>query len=89
MSNYLIILLVWNIIVMLVYGMDKMQAKRGGRRISERTLMLCSFLFGGFGAMFGIILFNHKTSKMKFRLFVPIAVVVGVTVIYWAVKNLY
>lgn len=89
MSNYFTILLIWNIIVILVYGVDKMQAKRGGRRISERTLLLCSFLLGGYGAMFGMILFNHKISKIKFRIFVPIAVVVGMTVIYWAVKNLY
>ena len=89
MRNYLIILLIWNIIVMFVYGVDKIQAKRGARRISERTLLLCSFLLGGYGAMFGMILFNHKTSKIEFRILVPIAVVVGMMVIYLAEKNLY
>ncbi len=89
MKNYLIILLIWNIIVMLVYGVDKIQAKRRGRRISERMLLLCSFLFGGYGAVFGMILFNHKTSKMKFRLFIPITVVVGVIINYFVIKRFY
>lgn len=75
MNNYLIILLIWNIIVMLTYGIDKIKAKRGARRISEATLLLIAVLSGGFGAMFGMILFNHKTSKIKFRILVPLAVV--------------
>ena len=28
--------------------------------------------FGGAGALFGMVVFNHKTSKMKFRIFVPL-----------------
>ena len=88
MSHYTMILLVWNIVVMLIYGIDKMQAKRRGRRISERTLLLCSFMLGGFGAMFGMVLFNHKTSKMKFRILVPMAIIIWV-VIYLAARHLY
>lgn len=88
MSHYTMILLVWNIVVMLIYGIDKMQAKRRGRRISERTLLLCSFLLGGCGAMFGMVLFNHKTSKMKFRILVPMAIIIWV-VIYLAARHLY
>ncbi len=75
MNSYLIILLTWNIIVMLTYGIDKIKAKKGRRRISEASLLLIAFLFGGIGAMFGMILFNHKTSKIKFRILVPLAVV--------------
>ncbi|MBQ4517664.1 MAG: DUF1294 domain-containing protein [Clostridia bacterium] len=83
MSNYEIILLVWNVFVMLVYGFDKLRAKRGGRRVREASLLLCAFLFGGVGAMFGMVLFNHKTSKMKFRLLVPLAVVVSILTVSW------
>ena len=82
MNNYLIILLAWNIIVMLTYGIDKVKAKRGTRRIREATLLLIAFLFGGIGAMFGMILFNHKTSKIKFRILVPLAVVFSITLEY-------
>ena len=74
MKSCLIILLAWNIIVMFTYGIDKMKAKRGTRRIREATLLLIAFLLGGIGAIFGMVLFNHKTSKIKFRICVPLAV---------------
>lgn len=77
MKSYLIILLAWNIIVMFTYGIDKIKAKRGTRRIREATLLLIAFLLGGIGAIFGMVLFNHKTSKIKFRIFVPLAVVIS------------
>ena len=67
---------------MLTYGIDKIKAKRGTRRISEASLLLIAFLFGGLGAMFGMILFNHKTSKIKFRVLVPLAVVIGIALKY-------
>jgi len=86
MDNYVIILLIWNIIVMLIYGIDKLLAKMGRRRISEFTLLLCAYLSGGFGAMFGMVLFNHKTSKIKFRLIVPLAIIIWTVAIYWIVK---
>lgn len=83
MNNYLIILLIWNMVVMLIYGVDKLKAKKGKRRISEATLLLLAFIIGGLGADFGMILFNHKTSKIKFRLLVPLAVIMEVALTYF------
>lgn len=82
MKTYLILLLIWNIIVMFTYGIDKLNAKRGKRRIREATLLLIAFLFGGIGAIFGMVLFNHKTSKIKFRICVPIFVVLNAILIF-------
>lgn len=87
MSNFINVLLVWNIIVMLLYGIDKLKAKKSRRRIKETTLILCAFLLGGWGAIFGKVLFNHKTSKMKFRILVPVSVVAGIVVLYYFIKN--
>lgn len=44
------ILLVWNIVVLLVYGLDKHKAIRHKRRISEKALLLQTLIFGGIGA---------------------------------------
>lgn len=76
MEKFILPVLVWNIVVMLIYGIDKFRAKTGGRRIRERVLLICAFFLGGWGAIFGMVMFNHKTSKMKFRVLVPLAVLV-------------
>lgn len=70
-----IFLALWNFFVMLFYGFDKSRAIRGERRIRESTLLVLSFLAGGIGAMFGMILFNHKTAKMRFRILVPMSAI--------------
>ena len=80
MYTFILVLLIWNAIVLSVYGVDKWLAKMQRRRISETTLLLCTFLLGGYGATLGMILFNHKTSKMKFRLLVPLAMLVALSV---------
>ena len=50
-------LLIWNIVVILIYGIDKMLAKLQKRRMSEAMLLTCAFLLGGLGAMFDMVLF--------------------------------
>lgn len=71
----------WNIIVIFLYAIDKQRAKRRGWRISESTLVLSAFFLGSIGAMLGMILFNHKTSKMKFRLLIPLAFLANVGIV--------
>lgn len=55
-----------NLVAMLTYAYDKMMARKGDRRISERTLLLLA-LIGPFGAMAGMRWFRHKTRKLKFK----------------------
>lgn len=86
MINPFVILLVWNLVVLVVYGIDKLLAKRGGRRISEATLLVLALCLGAFGAMFGMVLWNHKTSKPKFRFLVPFSVLLN-GVFLWYVSR--
>lgn len=78
-----VIFIVWNVIVVLFYGIDKQRAKKRAWRISESGLIIPAFLFASVGAMLGMILFNHKTSKMKFRLLIPLAFVLNVLFVIW------
>ncbi len=71
----LIALLVWNLVVFLLYGVDKAKAKRGSRRIPEKTLLWCAFLLGGIGGMAGMLVFRHKTQHTKFRILLPLALI--------------
>ncbi|MCW4046656.1 MAG: DUF1294 domain-containing protein [Candidatus Bathyarchaeota archaeon] len=63
-------LAVVNILALAVFGIDKLNSKKGSWRIPESRLLLIAFL-GPFGAYAGMLLFRHKTRKIKFLL-VPI-----------------
>ena len=56
-----------------LYGIDKHRAVHGRWRIPEKVLILAAFLGGAAGALFGMLVFHHKTRKPKFRILVPLA----------------
>lgn len=78
MLLFLKVLLIWNIITLLIYGLDKFFAIKNLRRISELTLVIVSFLGGGIGSLLGMLLFRHKTQKLKFQIAVPLGAVLTV-----------
>ena len=61
-----------------LYGIDKLRARRGAWRISERTLLLWALFLGAFGAAAGMGFFRHKTRHLKFRILVPVFCVLHV-----------
>ena len=65
---YASISLVMSLVTFAAYGIDKRQAARGGRRISEGRLHWLALLGGWPGAWAGQQLFRHKTQKFAFRL---------------------
>ena len=82
MAKYLIIIyLVWNLITFLLMGIDKRKAIKDARRISEKTLILSAFLMGAVGSILGSMAFHHKTQKTKFRILLPVALVVNIAVV--------
>lgn len=78
MYYFKIVIFVWNIFVFTLYGIDKYKAVKHRYRISEACLILPAFLLGSVGAMLGMIVFNHKTSKTKFRICIPLAFIVNI-----------
>ncbi|MDO4618170.1 MAG: DUF1294 domain-containing protein [Clostridia bacterium] len=76
------ILIIWNIIVFIIYGIDKMKAKRDKYRISEKILITITLLFGGLGAFFGMRIFRHKTKKPQFWLCALVGTLITVAVLY-------
>ena len=61
-----------NLLAFLLYSFDKLQAKRGGGRISERTLLFLALLGGGPGGLASMFLLRHKIRKPLFRYLVPL-----------------
>ena len=56
-----------NLVALAMYAYDKMMARKGDHRISEKALLSIALL-GPFGALAGMRWFRHKTRKMRFKL---------------------
>ena len=54
------------LITFLIYGYDKLQAKRGARRVPERTLLLLALAGGALGGWAGMLIWRHKTRHASF-----------------------
>lgn len=72
MKPILLYYLALNLIAFVLYGADKLFAKRGTRRVPERTLLGLAALGGAFGALLGMYFFRHKTRHRNFTLLVPL-----------------
>lgn len=70
-------LIIWNIAVFLLYGYDKLAAKKKIYRISEKMLLFTALLFGGTGAFLGMEIFRHKTKHTSFKILVPLFCIIN------------
>ena len=61
---------------------DKQKAKRHKWRISENTLILISILGGSIGSIIGMQLFRHKTKHVKFKLGLPVILIIQMILLY-------
>lgn len=56
----------------IVFGADKLRAKRGKRRVPEKTLIALCAVGGSIGGLAGMYVFRHKTLHRKFTVGVPL-----------------
>jgi uncharacterized membrane protein YsdA (DUF1294 family) len=77
----LVFLVILNFISLLFFGVDKLKSMRGRWRIPELRLLLIAII-GPFGAYAGMLLFKHKTRKVKFLL-VPIFLFIHLYLIFY------
>ncbi|WP_164178145.1 DUF1294 domain-containing protein [Streptococcus thermophilus] len=82
------VLLVWNLVILSVYGLDKHKAIQHKRRISEKLLLLQTIIFGGIGAFLGGRLFRHKTNKWYFKFCWLSGIVIDVVLLYLILTKL-
>ena len=72
-----------NLVTFLVYGIDKLRAKRGAWRIPEKTLFLLPLLGGSVGAIAGMKVFHHKTKHWYFKYGLPLILLAQVALVVW------
>jgi len=75
------VLVVCSLVTFALYASDKKKAKANQWRIKESTLIMAGFLMGGLGGVLGMSLLRHKTQHAKFKLLVPISLVLNIVVV--------
>ena len=60
-----------SLITFMVFAIDKLQAKRSGRRASEFNMMTLGALGGAAGALLAMAAFRHKTQHALFTVGLP------------------
>jgi len=88
---YLIVyFIVISFIAFNVFYYDKRASRtRRHKRVDEFTLIFLAIVGGSAGIFLGMIILNHKTRKMKFKLGIPIILIFqifGLACIYFLVK---
>lgn len=76
-------LAVINTITFMVYGIDKLKAKKGKWRIPESTLLLLAIVGGSIGAWCSVKVWHHKTLHKKFNYGIPLIVAIQIAIIIY------
>lgn len=64
-----LVLLIWNVIIFLIYGIDKFKARRRTWRIPEKILLILALTCGGFGAWLAGITFTTRLENGTLKQF--------------------
>ena len=80
-ENIVIYLIAINLISFLAMFIDKRKAKKGKRRIPEKTLFILVALGGGIGGITGMYIFRHKTKKARFIIGFPAILIFEIIVV--------
>ena len=76
-------LLIINLLVFALFGIDKRRASKHRYRISEAALFSVALLGGSIGAWAGMYVFRHKTAHWYFVVGIPLILVAQVAVVLW------
>lgn len=76
-----------NIITFMMYGIDKLKAKKGKWRISEATLLMMAIVGGSIGAWAGMRIWHHKTMHKKFQYGIPAIIIMQIALVVYLYTN--
>lgn len=75
-----------NFVAFILFGIDKLKARKNLWRIPEATLLLIAVIGGSIGAWMGMYVWHHKTMHLKFKYGVPIILVAQVALGVYLLK---
>ncbi len=67
---------------------DKQQSKRRKRRVPEKIMLIVAIIGGALGVFLGMLLFHHKTKKVKFTLGIPTLILTNLIIVYFIITQL-
>ena len=82
----LIYLAAVNILTIIVFGVDKMNARANRQRVRIVTLLGLALIGGSVGALIGMYGFHHKTKKAYFTVGVPLILLMQVVVLFYVMN---
>ena len=77
----IIYLLLINFLGIASMASDKIRAMERRYRIPESVLLLISIIGGSIGSIAGMLLFRHKIRRAKFRIGLPLILIVQIALI--------
>ena len=78
LNKIVIYLMILNFITFIIFGLDKLKAKKHKWRIKVSTLLELCFLGGALGGLIGMYTFRHKTKQKCFIIGVPLMLMIQV-----------
>lgn len=75
-----------NVLSYLIMHVDKNNSRNGRKRISEASLLSMAFIGGSIGVLVAMYMLHHKTRKNKFRIGVPVILVLQILLILFLSK---
>ncbi len=87
-KEFLIIYLIFiNLLSFILFAIDKRKAQNKAYRIRESLLLFTAFIGGALGALISMLIFRHKTQKVKFTLLVPLFLISHVFLGYYLIRG--
>ena len=81
---FFLIYTLFNGLAFSIFASDKIKAGKNMARIPENQLLVLA-LIGPFGAFTAMLIFRHKTRKLKFYL-VPVIAIIHITLLIWFLR---
>lgn len=75
MKPFLLYLIIINIVSILVFAIDKVQAQNQKWRVPEKVLHLLEILGGVFGIIVTMYIIHHKSSKWQYYIITYIVLI--------------
>ena len=80
-------LLLVNLLTYFVYWLDKRRAKKGGRRVSERELLVWALVGGSPAAFYAMRKLRHKTKKTSFKLWFALVIIAQLAALWFLLRS--